>query len=1128
MPNARLAYRRAGILAVAAALIAGSAGAALPAPAAAASPDVVISQVYGGGGNSGATYTNDFIELFNRGTSTVSLSGWSVQYASATGTGNLGSSSTQLTPLAGSIGPGQYILVEEAQGSGGTTALPTPDITDTSPIAMSGTAGKVALANTADSLGCNGSNNPCSPSQLAQIVDLIGWGSANFFEGGAAAPATSNTTADLRANGGCTDTDDNSADFAADAPAPRNSASPLHSCTGPTDPNGVGAATPNSLFAGDTTLLTVAVTPGSSPTSTGLAVTCDLTAIGGSATQALFDDGTNGDDVAGDLTFSFQASIADGTAGGETSLACTLDDAQARTGSATIALTVLEILPIGTVNGPVLDTDSGTAHLSPYVGQTVTVQGVIYENTLQAISNSANTYKGLFLQNTAATADGDATTSDGLFAFMGAYGDILVSGGGYYVPQVGDEVVMSGRVSEYYNMTELGSLRLLKVVRTGVDVDAEVPAAVADPPVALDDANRYWERLQGSRVEAPAGSVVLGGRNVFNPADAEIWVARSDSTIAQRANPFWRRAFRDAHLLDDNYDPTSWDGNGYRILLGSLGIKATEADGQALIDPARTFDTLTNAPSGGLNYTFGKYRIEITGQPVFNEGVDPSADNPPQAFDRSLRYSIADYNLENLYDYRDDPFSGCDFTGDSGCPRVAPFLAAVSSPFDYVPASDAAYQARLGDIAHQVITDLHSPDILMVQEVENQDICTVSAGALACGTTNNADGKPDVLQELALRISALGGPAYDAAFDRDSSDLRGIAPAFLYRTDRVELLPPAGDPVLGGDPAIGGYTPVPYDADVSNPKTLNAELPAGVSACETAWVFPRAPGVALFRIHGTGIDADLQQDVYVVNNHFKSGPDACVDHRTEQANYNAALVAYLEQANPDARVVVGGDLNVYPRPDDPFAPIGQAGSSDQLGALYDPSLGLKNLWEVLLGQAPASAYSYVYQGMAQTLDQMFVTPSMLANLDQFRIAHINSDFPADYPGDVARGTSDHDPGVATFVIPFPFSGFRPPVDPAPGFNAAKAGRTVPVKFSLGGDRGSDIFASGPTATPISCTDGTPTGPAVAATGSLRYDPIADQYVYTWKTDKALAGTCQQLSFTLVDGTSHEVLFDFQK
>ena len=57
-------------------------------PAAAASPNVVISQVYGGGGNAGATFQNDFVEIFNRGNTTVSLAGWSIQYASATGTGN--------------------------------------------------------------------------------------------------------------------------------------------------------------------------------------------------------------------------------------------------------------------------------------------------------------------------------------------------------------------------------------------------------------------------------------------------------------------------------------------------------------------------------------------------------------------------------------------------------------------------------------------------------------------------------------------------------------------------------------------------------------------------------------------------------------------------------------------------------------------------------------------------------------------------------------------------------------------------------------------------------------------------------------------------------------------------------
>src|SRR4051794_11296907 len=89
----------------------------------AAHGQVVISQIYGGGGNSGATLTNDFIELYNRGADPVSLAGWSVQYASATGT------SWQVTNLAGTIEAGHYYLVAEAQGAAGTQDLPAPDAT---------------------------------------------------------------------------------------------------------------------------------------------------------------------------------------------------------------------------------------------------------------------------------------------------------------------------------------------------------------------------------------------------------------------------------------------------------------------------------------------------------------------------------------------------------------------------------------------------------------------------------------------------------------------------------------------------------------------------------------------------------------------------------------------------------------------------------------------------------------------------------------------------------------------------------------------------------------------------------------------------------------------------------------
>src|SRR4051794_32990157 len=107
----------------------------LAAPASAASPDIVISQVYGGGGNAGATLKNDFIELYNRRSAPVSVAGWSVQYGSSGGP-----TWTNRTPLTGTIRPGRHYLVQEAAGTGGTQELPTPNATGS--IAMAAGAGK--------------------------------------------------------------------------------------------------------------------------------------------------------------------------------------------------------------------------------------------------------------------------------------------------------------------------------------------------------------------------------------------------------------------------------------------------------------------------------------------------------------------------------------------------------------------------------------------------------------------------------------------------------------------------------------------------------------------------------------------------------------------------------------------------------------------------------------------------------------------------------------------------------------------------------------------------------------------------------------------------------------------------
>jgi uncharacterized protein len=195
-----------------------------PHTVSASTQGVVISQVYGG---NGATFANDYVELTNGGSTAVSVAGWSVQYASSTGTGTFGGNGVVALPGT-TLQPGQHLLVALAS-SGTGAALPTPDASGT--INISSANGKLVLVNGATGLACNGGTVACSADQLAQIIDLVGYGNADFFEG-AAAPALTSTTAALRAEDGCADTDNNAADFSAGTPAPRNTASAAGSCGG--------------------------------------------------------------------------------------------------------------------------------------------------------------------------------------------------------------------------------------------------------------------------------------------------------------------------------------------------------------------------------------------------------------------------------------------------------------------------------------------------------------------------------------------------------------------------------------------------------------------------------------------------------------------------------------------------------------------------------------------------------------------------------------------------------------------------------------------------------------------------------------------------------------------------------
>lgn len=197
----------------------------LPAPAHALSTDVVISAVYGGGGNSGAAFKNDFIELANLTASPISVEGWTVQYASAAG------AVFQTTALSGSIPANGRYLIREAAGAGGTLDLPTPDASGSVP--MSATSGVVALVTSNIPLvGCG-----ISCATAPNVKDLVGYGATANVET-LAAPGLTNTTADAR-GGALADTDNNSVDFTSGVPRATNSAGVTVTAAdapGPTDP----------------------------------------------------------------------------------------------------------------------------------------------------------------------------------------------------------------------------------------------------------------------------------------------------------------------------------------------------------------------------------------------------------------------------------------------------------------------------------------------------------------------------------------------------------------------------------------------------------------------------------------------------------------------------------------------------------------------------------------------------------------------------------------------------------------------------------------------------------------------------------------------------------------------------
>jgi len=972
------------LLAVAGLMAAAAPTSAQPTP----SQDIVVSQVYGGGGNSGATLRNDYIELFNRGTSAVDVSTWSVQYASATG------NTWQRTNLSGTIQPGQYYLVQQAAGANASAAaLPTPDATGS--IAMSATAGKVALVTSQTTLsGCG--TTPGSCSSHPDVRDFVGYGGASDFEGAGPAPLLTNTTADFRNGEGCIDTNNNNADFTSRSPSPRNSSSPRNTtCGGPTvvatvPPGGSQnvpedsnitiqfsepvTATDNafSLSCTSTGPIAVTVTNAPEPTTTFVLDPSRRLPSGDTCTVTIEADAVEdatGDNLSGDFSFSFSTQ---GIAG-------------------------LRIHDI-----------QGRQHLSPFRGFLVAgVRGVV----------TATRFNGFYIQDPARNWDSDERTSEGIFIFTGGAPPAGAA--------VGAAVTVSGRVTEFrpgctpsctapdfdndvFGASAFGNLTTTQISqvtvtpsgtdtvpptvvgrggrvppRTVIDNDTPNPQA-DDPPLVTgnvetkssapgDTANQdptfdpgedgidFYESLEGmlTRVNRP---VVVEPTNTFgangSPSqNSEVAVLADngeDATVRAPRGPIVVRSFD--RTLPQEY--RVGDFNPERIILNDPVLRDTVpgfTNDPTLPQNAEVKDRFDGPVDAVVDYSFGNFKFLVRESEALTKGGLTPEKAPPARRDQ---LSVASYNVENLD-----------------------------------PVNDAE---RITAIATQIRENLRAPDILGLQEVQDND------GEGPQGPNGDASWAA-----LVTALQAQGvtyqyrqiDPVHNADGGAPNSNIRV---GFLFRPDRVTFVD-----------RPGGTAVTPTEDDPAQPGAQLTFSPGRVDPNNPVWEDSRKPLAGEFRFRG--------RKLFVVSNHFNSkGGDAPLfgrfqephrpselqrrgatqpaeDPQRGQAGVLNSWIERLQAAERGVRVIALGDFNDFQ--------FSEASRVLERGA-PGSRLEMANLWRFVPERAQ---YSYIFQGNAQVLDHIFVSPGLLSERPQFDAVHINSEFSEEQQ-------SDHDPPLARFTF----------------------------------------------------------------------------------------------------------------
>ncbi|MBA2295999.1 MAG: Ig-like domain-containing protein [Actinobacteria bacterium] len=754
------------------------------------SPNVVISQVYGGGGatSSTPTFKDDYIELFNRGTAAVTMTDWSVQYGSGAA-GNLNWSAK--TTFSGTIQPGRYFLIKQAGGALGGT-LPPHDASGT--IAMGATAGKVALVEGSATL-------PTGCPAVAAVVDLVGYGTtAACFEGAGRAPAPSTTTADSRGEQGCTETDNNSSDFAAGAPTPRNGATDPHFCTGENGPF-VFSTTPGD-DAADVALdanVTIEFSEPVNVTAEWYEIECttsgahSATGSGGATTFVLDPDADFTPDETCTVTVR-GANVSDQDA---------LDPPDVMGSDYTFTFsTVAPSYRIFEIQG--------ASHTSPYAGRRVSaVPGVI----------TAVRTNSFYMQD--ATGDGNLATSDAILVFRTA--GLPVS--------VGDAVLVSGLITEFrpggaasanLTTTEIDFPTVVaggpgaKITATVVGQGGRMPpttvieddaagdvetSGVFDP---VTDGIDFYESMEAMLLQVN-DAVVTGPRNFFG----EVWVLADDGADA------FLRTTREGIVV------RATDFNPERIQLDDDIVPGST--------PAVNVDDGFTEPAiGVLAYNFGNFEALLTSALT---RVDGGLVREVTAEAKKHDLTVATFNVENL-----DPADGSAKFGELAEVIVenlrAPMIVALEEvQDDNGPTNDAVTDATLTyETLIAAIQAAGGPtyDFRQVDPIDDQDGGepggNIRVGFLfrtdvddldfvdrPGGTPTTANAVVETKHGGQLLYSPGRIDPTNPAFNNSRKPLAG---EFLYRNRRVILIANHFNSKGGDQPLFGRFQPPARSSEV--------------------------------------------------------------------------------------------------------------------------------------------------------------------------------------------------------------------------------------------------------------------------------------------------------------------------